>query len=219
MIRTLRHPQLDEEIFQQLMKSHEQAFDSGKRINDKGHQSVSECKIDGRSYIIKRYAASSPLSAIRLLLGRSRVDTSFRYADKLQAHGLAVATHWLVIKHLTASNSRAYLVMEKAPGISMFEYVKPGADLVLHEAAINNAAKLIADLHKQGIAHGDLHTRNLIIDYDNNVKLIDFDNTRYSMSGVQKDLKRFREAVAVSSSYEPRMVEALIHHSHPLLLE
>lgn len=107
--------------------------------------------------------------------------------------------------------------MEKAPGTALFEFIQPGINLTLSETAIENIAFLVTNLHKLGIAHGDLHTRNLIIAEDDSVRLIDLDNAQKSTNGIRKDLDRFRKAVAITSNYEPAIVDAMKRAGHPLL--
>jgi len=217
MTLTRRHPELKDALFKKLTQSHEESYARGIQINHKGHQGVSECKIDGEDYIIKCYRACSPLTGIRLLLGRARIDTSFRYAEVLNTHGISAARHLLVVKHLSFFNSRAFLIMEKAPGTPFFEFIQPKTKLKLSETAVENIAQLVTGLHKLGIAHGDLHTRNLIIAEDDSVQLIDFDNARKSINGISKDLKRFQDAVAITSSYEPAITAAMKRLGHPNL--
>jgi len=217
MIITHRHPELDEALFHRLLESHADAYDNGKRINQKSHQGVNECHIDGTAYMIKCYRQNSPFACLRFLSRRARVDTSFRYAGLLNTHKVAAAKHLLAIKHLSPLKSLAFLIMEKAPGTPLFQFIQPETHLTLSESTVENIAHLITGLHKLGIAHGDLHTRNLIIAEDDSVQLIDFDNTRKSTNGIQKDLNRFRNAVSATSSYEPAITGAMIRAGHPFL--
>jgi tRNA A-37 threonylcarbamoyl transferase component Bud32 len=219
MTLSSRHPELSDDRFKKLMQAHEEAYARGTPINQKGHQGVSECQIDGTDYMIKCYRTSSPLAGLRLLIGQSRIDTSFRYAEILNTHGVAAAKHLLIVKHPSFLKSRAFLVMEKAPGIALFNFIQYGTDLKLSDTAMENIAQLITGLHKLGIAHGDLHTRNLIIAQDDSVRLIDFDNARKSTNGIRKDLKRFQNAVAVTSSYEPTITAAMKRLGHPELID
>lgn len=217
MTLTRRHHGLDDAHFQALLHEHEKAYADGKQINSKGHQGVSECEINGATYMIKYYRSKSFFSAIRLWLGISRVDRSFIFADKLDREGVSTAKHLLAVKHLALADNRAFLIMEKAPGTALFEFIQPDTSLRLSETAIENIASLITGMHKQGIAHGDLHSRNLIIADDDSVRLIDFDNARKSTGAIHKDLRRFRNAVAATSDYEPLITEAMRRLGHPLL--
>lgn len=217
MIVTRRHHGLDDARFQALLRGHEKAYAAGKKINSKGHQGVSECEINGATYMIKCYRSRSLFSTIRLWLGVSRVDRSFSFAEKLNNEGISSAKHLLAAKHLALAGNRAYLIMEKAPGTSLFEFIQPDASLRLSETAIGNIASLITGMHRLGIAHGDLHSRNLIIADDDSVRLIDFDNARKSTGAIAKDLRRFRDAVAATSGYEPLITEAMRRLGHPLL--
>lgn len=216
MILTRRHPELGDALFHELMEGHEKAYSEGREINRKSSQGVNECHIGGTDYMVKCYSAPSITSCVRMLLGRSRVDTSFRYAQILNDNGVPAARHLLCVKHLSA-HGRAYLVMEKAPGMSLFEYIQPDTNLRLSDASMEAIARHVTSLHKLGIAHGDLHTRNLIIAEDDSVKLIDFDNARKSAKGIRRDLKRFRDALSVTSSYEPPITAAMKRLNHPFL--
>lgn len=217
MTLSRRHPGLCEARFEKLMQVYENAYAIGRPINQKGHQGVSECRIDDTDYMIKCYRTNSPLAGLRLLLGYSRIDTSFRYAEILNTHGVAAAKHLLMVKHPSFHKSCAFLIMEKAPGIALFHFIQSATDLKLSETAVENIARLITGLHKLGIAHGDLHTRNLIVAEDDSVRIIDFDNARKSANGIRKDLKRFQNAVASTSSYEPAITAAMKRLGHPEL--
>ncbi|MFV0460715.1 MAG: lanthionine synthetase LanC family protein [Actinomycetales bacterium] len=77
-------------------------------------------------------------------------------------------------------DGRRYAVVEWFPGAPLDEHgtqirqaQQPGWRQRLHHIACR-AADLVAHLHDEGIVHGDLHPRNVLVGPNDEVKLIDF---------------------------------------------
>lgn len=209
MLTTRCHPQLCPKLAETLTHRMASIFDQGNTLSVGATQVVKACVVDDKDLIIKRYSAKGPIAALRYLIGASRADNAFRTASHLQKYNLKVPNHLLVIKQISFFKSHAYLVMEKAEGTPLFEFIQPDSTLSLEPEAIDHVAKLITTMHWLGIAHGDLHTRNFIIAGDHSVSLIDLDGTTFSKAKREKDIIRFTKAVQKGARFSAELLESL----------
>lgn len=209
MLLTRRHPELSNELFEQLSANYLVAFAGGHEVTEKASQQAHHCQIEGTDYFIKHYQTKGPFATLRSLIGASRADNSCRYAEFFAKFKIPCPQHLLVIKKLGFANCSNYLIMEKAPGIPLFEFIQAGSQLTLSDCAIKNIAKLITKMQWLGIAHGDLHTRNFIIAEDDSVQIIDLDNVRSSKNRRHKDITRFTRAVEHGARYTSEILSAL----------
>eukprot|EP01134_Creolimax_fragrantissima_P002973 CFRG2973T1 len=71
---------------------------------------------------------------------------------------------------------KLYMLMEYAPGGELFDYIVQKQRLKEHEARrfLRQIASSVAFCHKNNFVHRDLKPENLLLDAQNNVKLIDF---------------------------------------------
>jgi len=69
-----------------------------------------------------------------------------------------------------------YLIMEYASGGELFDYIVENTRLPEKEACkfFQQIISGIEYLHELGIVHRDLKPENLLIDHENNIKLVDF---------------------------------------------
>lgn len=209
MLRIRRHPELNDSLADTFLGQIEAIFDEGETLSIGAKQVVKHCQVQDSSFIIKRYDSTGPFAALRLLLSGSRVDNSCRFASFLEKFEVPCPKHLLAIKQIGFAKSTTYLVMEKAPGIPLFEFIQAESTLTLSEAAIENIAKLITQMQWLGIAHGDLHTRNFIIANDDSVQIIDLDSCKSSKSRRDKDIERFTKAVNHGARYQQELTSAL----------
>ena len=203
------HPELSDSLTNTSFKEIEAVFDAGETLSIGAKQMVKCCKIDGNICIIKRYDTTGPFKSIRSILELSRADNSCKFAKYLEKFKIPCPKHIVAIKQLSFANSTTYLVMEKAPGIPLFDFIQADSTLTLSEITIQNIAELITRMQWLGIAHGDLHTRNFIIADDDTVQIIDLDNCKISKNRREKDIERFTKAVNHGSRYQKELISAL----------
>lgn len=75
-------------------------------------------------------------------------------------------------------NGTAYIVMEFIHGVPLEDYVrihKPAPRAII--AMLEETILALADIHRQGVQHRDITPRNLLVQEDGSVKLIDFGST------------------------------------------
>jgi eukaryotic-like serine/threonine-protein kinase len=77
-----------------------------------------------------------------------------------------------------------FIAMEWAEGRSLREIVDTGNDLSIERSVIlaHKICDVLAHVHEQGIAHLDLKPEHIVVDRDDNIKIIDFGAARSSRS-------------------------------------
>ena len=195
MERLYAHPESnmtsDDWNFQRVDK----LFKSGTILTQKPTQEVKLCLDEETPYIIKKYITKSLLGSLREWLGKARSDKSFESAITLQALSIPVPMHHMIAKQLAFSQSVSYLLMDKAQGTPLIEFLLSENFGDLPENSEQHIIDIVDTLHKAGIAHGDLHTRNLIIADDGTVSLIDLDNVEKSPGRIPRDVRRLHQAL------------------------
>ena len=190
-----RHPELPPSLAAALCREHVNVFNGGNILKSSSHREVRECEFDGTSFFIKRYRTTSPLETLRLLGRDSRADRSFSIAHTLERQGVPVPRHLLVAKHVSLAGSTAFLVMEKSEGTPLIQFLQDGTSGQLPVVVESNVIHIVRQLRECGVTHGDLHTRNLIVDEDGAVSLIDLDNASCSRRRQHKDTARLLRAL------------------------
>ena len=170
-------------------------FKSGTLLTQKPTQEVKLCFDEETPYIIKKYFSKSLLGSLREWLGKARSDKSFVSAITLQALSIPVPMHHMIAKQLAFRQSVSYLLMEKAQGTPLIEFLLSGNFEDLPEDSERHIIDIVDSLHKAGLAHGDLHTRNLIIADDGTISLIDLDNVKKSPRRIPRDVRRLHQAL------------------------
>jgi serine/threonine-protein kinase len=116
-------------------------------------------------------------------------------------------------------DGRSYLELEYVSGVDAAtvaaewrEHEAPGADRYLLALAREIAATYAA-LHALGIAHGDVHARNILVQRDGRVRLIDF-----GMAGASKPhamLPMAAQRGGIPFFFEPELARAFLSGSDP----
>lgn len=147
-------------------------------------------KSEGKNYAAKIYDKAKLVDEHR----RSSVCREVLLMQKLK-HRFAVT-----FSEAFETDHHVYLIMEYVQGRSLHDYLKRQRasaktefDQTLAEAEAKRLTKQLLQclewLHGEGIAHRDIKLENILLDHDNNVKIIDFGfSTCYAP---QKKLKLF----------------------------
>lgn len=143
---------------------------------------------EGREYVLRHYRRGgwiARLSADRYLwtgLERTRAWSEWHLLASLHARGLPVPRPVAARVRRQGYSYRADLVTERIPD------AQPLADLLGRSAlSAERWAKIglaIRDLHAAGVRHADLNARNILLDGNGGVFIIDFDKAeRRSLRG------------------------------------
>jgi tRNA A-37 threonylcarbamoyl transferase component Bud32 len=173
----------------------EMIYASGTIITQKPAQEVKLCHDGDIPYIIKKYLSKNIFQSLRELLGKARSDKSFNSALTLQALSIPIPNHYMVAKQISVNRSTSYLVMERAPGTPLIKFLQSGNFDDLPAITELHIIDIVETFHNANLAHGDLHTRNLIIANDGSVSLIDLDNVEKSPSRIRRDVRRLHQAL------------------------
>lgn len=128
--------------------------------------------------------------------GRTRPVAEFRVLERLAAAGLPVP------EPLAAGVRRRFLFYTGGLLTRRIPGARPLADL-LHERATDAAAwarvgACIRRFHDAGLVHADLNARNILVDADDAVFLIDFDRARIRPDApgrYRRNLRRLRRSL------------------------
>ena len=142
---------------------------------------------------------------LRLGAGRSRAFREFRLLDWMQSQGLSVPRPVAARYATLGPLYRADLMTERIAG------ARPLADL-LHDATLPGAiwgqiGQCIGQMHALGVDHTDLNCRNILLDGQHKVWLIDFDKCRRRKIGVWKEgnLARLRRSLDKETTARPNL--------------
>ncbi len=168
-------------------------------------------RIMGHDLVLRPYRRGGLIGRIstklylRLGAERSRAFREFRLLDWMHSNGLAVPRPVAARYATVGLFYRADLITERIPG------ARPLADL-LHNAAIpgdiwGQIGKSIGQMHAFGVDHTDLNCRNILLDAQHKVWLIDFDKCRKRASGAWKDgnLARLRRSLDKETTARPNL--------------
>lgn len=168
-------------------------------------------RVMGHDLVLRPYRRGGMMGRIntqfylRLGAGRSRAFREFRLLDWMQARGLSVPRPVAARYATLGPLYRADLITERIAG------ARPLADL-LHDATLPGAiwgriGHCIGQMHALGVDHTDLNCRNILLDAQQKVWLIDFDKCRRRKNGAWKDanLARFRRSLDKETSLHPQL--------------
>lgn len=144
--------------------------------------------LDGRELVVKRYNMKSGWHFVRRCLRTTRAKKSWRIAQKLR------------LFHIATAKPVAYLEKRYAmlKGVSYFvtEYV-PTSELKDFAPYTEVVSKLLKNLLKLSVTHGDLKLSNILMDKQGQPLLIDFDGAKEHRSPYrlkeawQREISRF----------------------------
>jgi 5'-AMP-activated protein kinase catalytic alpha subunit len=98
-----------------------------------------------------------------------------------------------------------YLITEYAGGGELFDYIVTNTKLNEIESVriLQQILNAVEYMHKLGIVHRDLKPENLLLDYDNNIKVVDF-----GLSSIYAKGEQLRTACGSPCYAAPEMVTA-----------
>uniref|UniRef100_A0A4X2PZP7 Maternal embryonic leucine zipper kinase n=1 Tax=Xenopus tropicalis TaxID=8364 RepID=A0A4X2PZP7_XENTR len=114
--------------------------------------------------------------AIKIMDKESLGDDLPRVKTEIDAMKNLSHQHVCRLYHVIETPNKIFMVLEYCPGGELFDYIIAKDRLTEDEARVffRQIVSAVAYIHSQGYAHRDLKPENLLIDEDQNLKLIDF---------------------------------------------
>jgi len=163
--------------------------------------------------VIKRFNFRKLLNLGKDLLRRSRAYRAFRKSYHLELAGIPTARVVAVAdRRIAGFLACSYQVMEEIPGaITMQKFIRSGG--TLDRRLIRETAELVARLHEEGFTHRDLNERNLLLNGNGAVFLIDLDALEFTRhADAALDLGRLARDMSKHPSVTRAQREAFLRH-------
>lgn len=188
---------IDPGLREALQDDPDQFFGKEGWLKKGNTSSVVEIEFNQKPYILKRYNRKSLLYRWMHALSTPRARTSWTNGHVLRLFGIPtprpiacmLAKRGLLVH-------KAYLLMEKAHGISLTRVARQGEREQL-PAALEGFSRRWRELDLLQATHGDMKASNFILDDDGELHLIDLDglvfhHSRHALKrGQRRDLRRF----------------------------
>ncbi len=113
------------------------------------------------------------------------------------------------------TDGRRYLAIKWLSGVDAdfaADELRRSGDRAGLSRLCRGVARAYASLHEQGVIHGDVHPRNVLVDADGSVRLIDFGIARWD--GAPEGLARIGRG-GVAFFFEPEYASAVLAESQP----
>ena len=159
-------------------------------------------QMQGAEAVIRKtmYVGREAISKTRVRKGYrdSRLDSRIRSSRLRNEVSIALRMHEIGIDTPTIYSLRsdsARIIMQRIDGISLRDALASMDD---PQAVMHNLGELVARMHSNLIAHGDLTTSNMIVDRSGRMYFIDASMGTYpaEMEGLSQDLFLLKESLA-----------------------
>jgi len=205
--------------FERFLHDPEMAFHHATAVVLKAGRSSTVIKVtlDQQELVIKRYNLKNFWHRLRRCLRTTRAATSWRLAQKMKLFGIPTAKPVAFIeKKYFGLRGKSYYVMEYVPGEHGGSYFMRhrGEEEKVNEM-VARIAKLLKNLAKLEVTHGDLKITNVLIDDQENPRLIDLDGAAEHAAlsslraGWRKEIKRFLENFQDDPALQEKFKHAL----------
>lgn len=123
-----------------------------------------------------RHILTGEKVAIKIMEKKELGDDLPRVKVEIEAMKNLSHQHVCRLYHVIETSTKIYMVLEYCPGGELFDYIIAKDRLSEQETRVffRQIVSALAYVHSQGYAHRDLKPENLLIDEDQNLKLIDF---------------------------------------------
>lgn len=181
--------------FLQFLKNPNFIFDQyGTTVIKAGRSStVAKIRLANREFVVKRYNIKNGWHALRRCFRPTRAVKNWRLSQYLTWMGVATAKPVAFIeKRFLGLRLQSYFIMEFISGVDAGDYFSEPRN----QKNAKSILQLFENLRELHLTHGDLKTKNIIMQKDNPV-LIDLDGMQYhhtkkSLShGIKKDKQRW----------------------------
>ncbi|KAM4750429.1 maternal embryonic leucine zipper kinase [Anableps anableps] len=123
-----------------------------------------------------RHMLTGEKVAIKIMNKKDLGDDLPRVKVEIEAMKNLSHQHICKLYHVIETSTQIFMVLEYCPGGELFDYIIAKDRLSEQETRVffRQIVSAMAYVHSQGYAHRDLKPENLLIDEDQNLKLIDF---------------------------------------------
>jgi len=162
---------------------------SAKSMKQGNTATLASVRIDGKDIVIKHYRVKGILHGLRKACLRSRAETSWINAHRLQRYGIRTAQPVALIMNTVGPfRLDSFFITEHVPGPNAAVFFNSTTiSLADKTAAAHHLSELLRRLAENRLHHGDLKATNIIISGLEPV-LLDLD----SMQQYGSDTKKFR---------------------------
>ena len=180
--------------FNQFIRDPESIFNDPASVILKAGRSSTVIKVmlDGKAFVIKRYNLKNAWHRLRRSLRTTRAAVSWRLAQKLQLFGVSCAKPVAFIENkFFGLRGKSYYVTEYISSEHLGNYFEQHQhDVEKVDAMAEQVARLLKNLAKLEMTHGDLKMTNILINKREEPVLIDLDGAseHASLSGLRKSV-------------------------------
>ncbi|XP_022095201.1 maternal embryonic leucine zipper kinase-like isoform X2 [Acanthaster planci] len=136
------------------------------------------------------HIASGEKVAVKIMDKRALGDDLPRVKTEIMAMKELVHQHIATLYEVVETKHKIFMVIEYCPGGELFDYIVAKDRLKESEARkfFRQILSAVAYIHHKGYAHRDLKPENLLLDEDQNLKLIDFGLAARPKGGMDQHL-------------------------------
>ncbi|HEU0010077.1 MAG TPA: lipopolysaccharide kinase InaA family protein [Verrucomicrobiae bacterium] len=166
--------------------------------------------------VLKRFNLRKALNLAKDLFRPSRPARAFRKSYHLELVGVPTArVVGVAERRVLGLLVRSYQLMEEIPNaVTLRKLMRNGGAPTREQT--HAAARLVARLHEEGFVHGDLNERNLMLDGDGRLYLIDLDALEFlgivPAARAAEDLSRLSQDLAKHAAISRPQREIFLLH-------
>jgi maternal embryonic leucine zipper kinase len=136
------------------------------------------------------HALTGDKVAIKIMDKKSLGDDLPRVRTEIDAMKTLAHQHICKLYQVIETEEKFFMVIEYCPGGELFDYIVAKDRLPEDEARVifRQIVSAVAYIHEKGYAHRDLKPENLLLDEDQNLKLIDFGLCAKPKGGIENHL-------------------------------
>ncbi len=178
-----------------------------------GRRRLARLEMPGGSLLVREYGKGGLLRRVRgpAMHGRLRPLDELVLHRRLAALGVAVADAVASVVLRGAFGWRGYLLLEEVQGASDLEAWLYGASAparLPRTQVLLTAGQSVRRLHDAGVAHPDLHPKNLLLTPAGEVLVLDLDKARPA-AGRLSDAARLQNLVRLGRAIEKHRLKGL----------
>lgn len=167
-------------------------------------------------FVLKRFNFRKLLNLAKDIFRPSRPRRAFRKSYHLELAGVPTArVVGVAERRVLGLLLRSYQLMEEIPNAVTLQKLMRNGGAPTREQT-RAAARLVARLHEEGFTHGDLNERNLMLDGEGKLFLIDLDALEFlgavPAERAAKDLARLAQDVAGHAGVSRAQRESFLRH-------